>query len=145
MRRPVLAGPDEVARLEPARARQHEREAVVVDVLCLIASGVPITTFVEGTRSRDGRLMPFKKGPFYLAMDTGAPVVPVSIWGTDSVMRVGSMKVTPGVAHVQFHKPLWPRDFKNREALMAATRASIASALPGWMTEQSTESSASAI
>ncbi len=107
----------------------------------LIASGVPITTFVEGTRSRDGRLKTFKKGPFYLAMETGAPVVPVSLWGTDSVMRVGSMKITPGVAHVRFHEPLWPRDFQTRDALMAATRASIASALPGWMTEQSAESS----
>ena len=43
--------------------------------------GLHITTFVEGTRSRDGRLLPFKKGPFYLAMEAGAPCVPVSISG----------------------------------------------------------------
>jgi 1-acyl-sn-glycerol-3-phosphate acyltransferase len=129
---------DRGGKLENARESVHAAAR-------LIASGVPITTFVEGSRSRDGRLKPFKKGPFYLAMDTGAPVVPVSIWGTDSVMRVGSMKVTPGVAHVRFHEPLWPADFKTREALMVATRASIASALPGWMTEQSAESSTATI
>ena len=126
---------DRAGKLESARES-------VLAASRLIASGVPITTFVEGTRSRDGRLKQFKKGPFYLAMDSGAPVVPVSIWGTDSLMPVGSMRVVPGLAHVRFHKPLWPKDFETREALMAATRASIASALPGWMTGQSEESSA---
>jgi 1-acyl-sn-glycerol-3-phosphate acyltransferase len=125
---------DRAGRLESARASVQAASR-------LIASGVPITTFVEGTRSRDGRLQQFKKGPFYLAMETGAPVVPVSIWGTERVMPVGTMKVTPGLAHVQFHKPLWPKEFETREALMEATRASIASALPAWMTEQREESS----
>ena len=74
----------------------------------VLASGVHITSFVEGTRSRDGRLLPFKKGPFYLAMETGAPVVPVSIWGTETMMKKGSMRIYPGTAHVTFHAPLDP-------------------------------------
>lgn len=96
-------------------------------------SGLHITSFVEGTRSRDGRLLPFKKGPFYLAMETGNPVAPISIWGTESMMRKGSMRITPGTAHVVFHSPLWPRDYATREELMAAVRQSIASSLPEWM------------
>lgn len=56
----------------------------------VLAKGVHITTFVEGTRSRDGRLLPFKKGPFYLAMETGAPCIPVSIQGTQSMMERGA-------------------------------------------------------
>src|SRR5579863_8800684 len=44
----------------------------------VLEKGIHITTFVEGTRSPDGRMLPFKKGPFYLAMEAGAPVVPVS-------------------------------------------------------------------
>ncbi len=99
----------------------------------VLASGVHMMTFVEGTRSRTGKLLPFKKGPFFLAMETGAPVVPISIWGTEGMMKKGSVRITPGVAHVHFHAPLWPRDFANRDALMSAVRLSIKSGLPEWM------------
>ncbi len=99
----------------------------------VMESGLHITSFVEGTRSRDGRLLPFKKGPFYLAMETGSPVVPISIWGTEGMMKKGSVRITPGTAHVVFHAPLWPRDYATREDLMAAVRESIASSLPAWM------------
>lgn len=99
----------------------------------VLGSGVHIVSFVEGTRSRDGRLQPFKKGPFYLAMDTNAPVVPVSVSGTESMMRKGSLRIFPGTARVVFHPPLQPHDFATREDLMEAARAAIASGLPEWM------------
>src|SRR5579883_2953749 len=99
----------------------------------VLASGLHMTTFVEGTRSPDGRLLPFKKGPFYLAMEAGVPVVPVSISGTESMMKKGSIRITPGTARVVFHPPLWPKEYTSREDLMAAVRAAIASGLPEWM------------
>lgn len=99
----------------------------------VLASGVHITSFVEGTRSRDGRLLPFKKGPFYLAMETGAPVVPVSIWGTEAMMKKGSMRIYPGAAHVTFHAPLDPKEYATREDLMAAVKSAVESGLPEWM------------
>ena len=99
----------------------------------VLHSGVHILSFVEGTRSRDGRLQPFKKGPFYLAMHSGAPVVPVSISGTATMMKKGSVRVFPGVAEIVFHPPLEPRDFATRDDLMAAVRTAIASGLPEWM------------
>jgi 1-acyl-sn-glycerol-3-phosphate acyltransferase len=95
--------------------------------------GLHITTFVEGTRSPDGRLLPFKKGPFYLAMQTGAPCIPVSIFGTESLMAKGSQRIRPGVAHIVFHPPVLPGNFATREELSEAVRASIASGLPEWM------------
>jgi len=104
--------------------------AAAVDVLKM---GVHITTFVEGTRSRDGRMLPFKKGPFYLAKESGALCVPVSIYGTETMMAKGSMAIKPGTAHIVFHDPIDPAGFATREALMAAVRASIASGLPEWM------------
>lgn len=99
----------------------------------VLKKGLHITTFVEGTRSMDGHLLPFKKGPFYLAMETDAPCIPVSIYGTESMMAKGSPRIKPGVAHIIFHAPLFPKDFASREELMAAVRAAINSGLPDWM------------
>lgn len=99
----------------------------------VMEKGIHITTFVEGTRSPDGRLLPFKKGPFYLAMETGSPCVPVSIYGTETMMAKGSLRIRPGVAHILFHAPVYPSQFATREELMAAVRAAIASGLPEWM------------
>lgn len=111
-------------------ADARERVAAAQRVLEM---GLHITTFVEGTRSPDGRLLPFKKGPFYLAMATGAPCIPVSIWGTESLMVKGSPRIRPGTAHVVFHPPIDPAGFATREELLVAVRNSIASGLPEWM------------
>lgn len=94
-----------------------------------MARGVHLTSFVEGTRSPDGRLLPFKKGPFYLAMESCAPVVPVTIRGTEKLMRKGSLKVHPGTVRVIFHPPLDPANFASREDLMLAVRNAIQSGL----------------
>jgi 1-acyl-sn-glycerol-3-phosphate acyltransferase len=99
----------------------------------VLEKGIHITTFVEGTRSPDGRMLPFKKGPFYLAMETGAPCIPVSIWGTETMMAKGSLRIHPGVAHIVFHAPIYPASFATREDLLEAVRAAIASGLPAWM------------
>ncbi len=99
----------------------------------VLNKGLHITTFVEGTRSPDGRLLPFKKGPFYLAMEAGVPCVPISICGTEGMMAKGSMRVKPGTAYIVFHAPINPGDFSTREELMEAMRAAIASGLPEWM------------
>jgi 1-acyl-sn-glycerol-3-phosphate acyltransferase len=99
----------------------------------VLAKGVHITTFVEGTRSRDGRMLPFKKGPFFLAMNTGVPCIPVSIHGTEQILRKGSWRTHPGEAFVTFHEPVDPASFASRDELMRAVRAAIASGLPEWM------------
>jgi 1-acyl-sn-glycerol-3-phosphate acyltransferase len=96
----------------------------------VLEKGVHITTFVEGTRSRTGRLLPFKKGPFYLAKETGAPCIPVSIHGTETMMAKHSLRIHPGTAHIVFHAPLYPGDFATREDLLQAMRSAIASGLP---------------
>ena len=99
----------------------------------LLEKGLHITTFVEGMRSKDGRLLPFKKGPFYLAMQSGAPCIPVSIYGTETLMAKGSFGIRPGTAHFVFHEPIFPANFATRDDLMKAVRAAIASGLPEWM------------
>jgi 1-acyl-sn-glycerol-3-phosphate acyltransferase len=135
MRIPVLGWGFKQGEFIPVD-RSGDRESAqesVAEAQKVLARGIHITTFVEGTRSRDGRMLPFKKGPFYLAMEAGAPCVPVSIWGTEKMMSKGSVRIHPGTAHVTFHAPIYPGNFETREDLMAAVRTAIASALPDWM------------
>lgn len=112
----------------PADAQRSVTEAQRV-----LAKGIHITTFVEGTRSPDGRMLPFKKGPFFLAMAAGAPCIPVSIYGTETMLPKGSQHIHPGEAHVIFHSPIDPTAFGTRDELMRAVRVAVASGLPEWM------------
>ena len=121
-----LAGFVPVARsgsVEDAK-RSLEQAAAV------IRSGVSMTAFAEGTRSPDGRLLPFKKGPFFLAMNCGVPVVPVTLIGTGALLPKGVFRLRRGTVQVVVHAPLLPRDFAGRDALKDAVRAAIASSLP---------------
>lgn len=99
----------------------------------ILAEGLHITTFVEGARSYDGRMLPFKKGPFYLAKDSGALCIPVSIYGTEQILPRGSSYIRPGTAHVVFHPPIDPANYVTRDELSEAVRTAIASGLPEWM------------
>ncbi len=117
---------DRDGRVESAKESVHAAQHV-------LEKGLHIMTFVEGTRSRDGRMLPFKKGPFYLAMQTGAPCVPVSIHGSETLMAKGSLRIKPGTVHITFHSPIDPHKFSTRADLMAAVRAAVASGLPEWM------------
>ncbi|HZP05512.1 MAG TPA: lysophospholipid acyltransferase family protein [Terracidiphilus sp.] len=113
--------------------RVESAQDSVMRARAVMAKGLHITTFVEGTRSPDGRLLPFKKGPFYLAKETGAPCIPVSIFGTETMMAKGSVRIRPGTAHIIFHPPINPNAYATREELLEAVRAAIASGLPEWM------------
>jgi 1-acyl-sn-glycerol-3-phosphate acyltransferase len=113
-------------------ARGHSREeaeksvAIAADAL---RSGLHICIFPEGTRSPDGNLLPFKKGAFFLAAETGAPMVPIIITGTAQMMRKGSFRVYPGEAVVRFLPALRPAHYDTKEELMEAVRLEMQSAL----------------
>lgn len=111
----------------------REAQQAVSAAARVLAKGVHMMTFVEGTRSRSGRMLPFKKGPFFLAMQTGAPIVPVSVYGGEKLMGKGSFKMLAGQVKVVFHPPVDPAAHGDRDALMALVREQIASGLPEWM------------
>ena len=96
----------------------------------VVQQGINMTIYVEGHRSLDGKLLPFKKGPFYLVMECGVPVVPVTITGTHYAMPKGRFAIKPGIARVIFHPPIEPADFGSRECLMEKVRRVIDSGLP---------------
>jgi 1-acyl-sn-glycerol-3-phosphate acyltransferase len=96
----------------------------------VVRQGISMTIYIEGHRSRDGKLLPFKKGPFYLAMECGVPVVPVTITGTHDAMPKGRFAIKPGLVKVIFHPPIEPEAFGSREFLMEKVRNAIESGLP---------------
>src|SRR6202043_1160450 len=96
----------------------------------VVEQGLNMTIYVEGKRSFDGKLLPFKKGPFYLAEECKVPVVPVTISGTEAVMPKTRFAIRPGAVTVQFHDPIEPRDFGGRDCLIKKVRAAINSGLP---------------
>lgn len=89
-----------------------------------------MTIYIEGKRSFDGKLLPFKKGPFYLAEECQVPVVPITIVGTHKAWPKGQFAITPGEATVIFHAPIEPKDFGGRDNLMTKVRQAINSGLP---------------
>ncbi len=96
-----------------------------------LARGVPVLLFPEGTRSRDGRLQPFKDGAFRLALDAGCEVFPVAVAGTfDSLPKTGVVLRQGMRARVRVLDPVSPADHPSVDALRAAVRDALAAALP---------------
>jgi len=110
-----------------------DRESAIESVNAarrVLAKGLHMVIYPEGTRSNDGRLLLFKKGPFHLAMDSGVPVIPVTLLGTFESWPKTRFALRPGTATVVFHPPIDPKAFADKDELMRAVRESIASVLP---------------
>lgn len=93
----------------------------------ILRQGRSILVFAEGTRSPDSRLLPFKKGGFMMALQTGAPVVPVAVSGSREVLPKHSFRVRPGVIRVRVQPPIETagRGPQARDDLMAEVRSAI--------------------
>lgn len=81
-----------------------------------------VIIFAEGTRSRTGRLLPFKKGAFVLAAETGIPIIPTVVTGSFDIMRPDTFIVRPATIHVYF-EPAIPAQGTTVDGLMNRTRA----------------------
>jgi 1-acyl-sn-glycerol-3-phosphate acyltransferase len=128
---PVLGTGMRLAELVPVDRGDHEAAIESVQAaIKVLRKGLHMLIYPEGTRTGDGRLLPFKKGPFYLAMDSGVPVVPVTILGTFESWPKTRFALRPGTATVVFHPPIDPHDFSDRDALMKTVVDTIASSLP---------------
>jgi 1-acyl-sn-glycerol-3-phosphate acyltransferase len=87
------------------RNREQALEAVEKGVQALKA-GKSFLVYPEGTRSPDGRLQRFKKGVFVMAIKAGAPIVPISVSGSNKIMPKGKFVIRPGRVRITFHEPV---------------------------------------
>ena len=120
-----------LARLVPVD--RSNREAAIESVregVAVLRQGLHMLIYPEGTRSPDGRLRPFKKGPFHLAIESGVPVIPLTILGTYEAWPKHRFALKPGIVTVVYHPSIDPKNYDDRDHLMATVRDSIASALP---------------
>ena len=109
--------------------RQNRRAAfdAYAEAVRLIQRGTRAVIFGEGTRSRDGTLLPLKKGPFVLAIQAGVPVVPVFIEGTFEVLPKGSIALRPRPIRILVGEPLSTEGLKyeDREWLSQRCRETL--------------------
>jgi 1-acyl-sn-glycerol-3-phosphate acyltransferase len=128
---PILGNAMRMASLVPVN--RGDRDAGISAVRAateVVKQGIHMTIFIEWHRSFDGKLMPFKKGPFYLAQECHVPVVPVTISGSHFVMPKGRFAMKGGTVTLIFHQPIQPEKFGTREELMERVRAVINTGMP---------------
>jgi 1-acyl-sn-glycerol-3-phosphate acyltransferase len=129
---PILGKAMRLAKFVPV-ARGNRRDAAQASVEAAadaLRSGLHILVYPEGTRSLDGRLSTFKKGPFFLAQETQAPIIPIALSGTQTMMHKGSNAIVPGLARIRVLPAIEPSKYETREELIEAVRSAIADALP---------------
>jgi 1-acyl-sn-glycerol-3-phosphate acyltransferase len=88
----------------------------------LVHDGASLIVFPEGTRSPDGQVAPFKGGLFLLAIDSGLPIVPVSVANSRHVMLKGRLMTCPGHVTLTVHEPIATRDLSRSDARGLAER-----------------------
>jgi len=105
----------------------------IQEALARLGKGVGILFFAEGTRSRDGVLLPFKKGAFRTAIEQQLPVLPVTVVGTRELMAAGALTAFPGRARLVIHPAIETQGMTSEhlDGLIMNTRNSISSVLPG--------------
>jgi len=95
------AGYIEIDRQNHERALKSLEEAARK-----IREGKSVVTFPEGTRSTDGTVKPFKQGMFHLAIESGVPIIPISIIGASGIMPKRSLNVKPGRITMILDRPV---------------------------------------
>jgi 1-acyl-sn-glycerol-3-phosphate acyltransferase len=90
-----------------------------------IRGGKNVVLFPEGTRTRTGEMLPFKKGGFALALDAGTPIIPLGIGGAYEMLPPGRLLVRPSKYTIVVGAPVDPTGFATKEELMAEVRVRI--------------------
>jgi 1-acyl-sn-glycerol-3-phosphate acyltransferase len=130
---PVLARAFRIGGFIPVDRRNKEAAMRSIDAGARsIREGNSFLIFPEGTRSRTGELLPFKKGGFIMAIKAQAPIVPVAIWGGQAAMKRGSRWIYPARITIRVGPPIETAGLTlaNRDDLIEHVREAIAAMLP---------------
>lgn len=130
---PILATAMRLAEFIAVDREDKEAAALSVDLAVeRLKAGTSFAVYPEGTRSPDGRLRPFKKGAFVMAIEAGVPIVPVSIAGAQTLLRKGDWRLHPGEVSIRFGPPVDTSAYAmdRRGELLARVEALVAAGLP---------------
>lgn len=126
---PILVWGFDLAGFVPLERANPEQSLPAIDraVDAMRLRGMSFMIFPEGTRSRTGELLPFKKGGFILALKAQSPVVPIAIKGARDAMRKGSLIIHPVTVMVRIGAPLETTGLTidDRDQLVARVRGEI--------------------
>jgi 1-acyl-sn-glycerol-3-phosphate acyltransferase len=114
------------------RSNRHSAFDSLAKAAASIRNGTSVMIFPEGTRSLDGRLLPYKKGGFVMAIDAGVPIVPVVIAGTHAIMPKGRLAIRRQKVQVRVGAPIETAGFtrKRKNELIEKVRLSMLEMMP---------------
>jgi len=106
------------------KARNSRKHALEAGVATL-RDGISLLIFPEGTRSKTDEMLPFRPGPFTMAIEAGAPLVPITVHGTRELMPKGTLAIRPGRIRIICREPIATEGLRatDRPALMDRVRA----------------------
>ena len=125
---PILTRAFDVAGFVPLQRGNRDQSLPAIErAAAALRDGNSFLIFPEGTRSRTGQLLPFKKGGFVMALKAQAPIVPVAIKGARAAMRKGSPWIQPVHIEVVFGEPIPTTGLSldDRDGLVAAVRGEV--------------------
>jgi 1-acyl-sn-glycerol-3-phosphate acyltransferase len=131
-RLPILVRAWDLAGFVPLERANRDQSLPAIDRAAeALREGNSFLIFPEGTRSRSGQLLPFKKGGFIMAIKGGAPIVPVAITGARNAMQKGSFVIQPVTVRVRFGEPVETAGLtlEDRDALVSHVRDKVESLL----------------
>jgi 1-acyl-sn-glycerol-3-phosphate acyltransferase len=129
---PILVRAFDVAEFVPLERGNRDQSLPAIERAAeALRDGASFLIFPEGTRSRTGELLPFKKGGFIMALKGQAPIVPVAITGTRHALKKGSFIIRPVRVTVRFGRPIETTGLglEDRDTLITQARTAVASLL----------------